>query len=525
MADFDIAFENDELDIVYNEDSFGVNFTTTTEFTASFTSEEFQVDFSEGGHQGPGGNNAQYVFFFVIDPLIVSPGNPTDDPDNWVAESDVSEDTKVYFWAVADQKVNPDGTVVPIVSSDWRIVAFPGSLDPAEVDAAVAAYLAENPVTTVSTDANNAITAGSDGGSYYDNRGKANITDLATFEDRTLDTPVEYRLDEIEYDTLSDGHRHEFLFKFENALGQIGEKAVATQAPIHDGRPATNANFTDDTDTGRYATVATVKHWAGNEFLEDNQLLLSSDSSDTATVTGIAEVPTADWLNNVWRPFYIPAGTRPANWADIGGSDVDAFVPGQTYATNENFTFGNSLYSVNSGAAFANAAAAISNSTLLINGDAGSGTAIAPYSPSATYVLDDFVYNPTNGIIYRSLGNNAAGSSLVNPMLWQSLGGATQFAPIPVTAENLTSINIPDDTVGTELQLSSNNVETGLGVPNDNTRIFGINGIDVTAHGTEDIIVINGSASAPVIISLLQVLALTLLVLIQIMTAMLLIYN
>ena len=139
----------------------------------------------------------------------------------------------------------------------------------------------------------------------------------------------------------------------------------------------------------------------------------------------------------------------------------------------------------------------IADSNDAVTIDIPGGADIAAYSSTATYVLNNFVYNPVNGIIYRSLGNNAAGSSLVNPMLWQSLGGATQFAPIPVTAENLTSISIPDDTVGAELQLSSNNVETGLGVPNDNTRIFGINGINVTAHGTEDIIVVDGSGISP----------------------------
>ena len=145
--------------------------------------------------------------------------------------------------------------------------------------------------------------------------------DLVTFKDLTADTPTAYRLDAIEYNTQNDEHLHDFLFQFENDSGAIGMAGFQTQAPIHDGRPATNANFTDDSDTGRYATVATVKHWAGNEFVEDNQLLLSSDSSDIATITGITEIPTADWLNNVWRPFYLPAGTKPTNWSDFGPGD------------------------------------------------------------------------------------------------------------------------------------------------------------------------------------------------------------
>ena len=149
MANFDITFDNDELDVSYSQDTFNVDFTTNTEFSASFTSEAFKVDFSEGGHQGPSGNNAQYVFFFVTSSSIVSPGNPTDNPDNWTAEADITEDSKVYFWAVADQLVNPDGTLIPIVASDWRIVAFPGALDAAEVEAAVAAYFEANPIPGV----------------------------------------------------------------------------------------------------------------------------------------------------------------------------------------------------------------------------------------------------------------------------------------------------------------------------------------------------------------------------------------
>ena len=154
---------------------------------------------------------------------------------------------------------------------------------------------------------------------YYDGTNTdvvADTKDLATFEDRTLDTPVEYRLDEIEYDTLQDGHQHEFLFKFENDLGQIGEKAISTQAPIADGRPATNANFTDDTDTQRYTTVATVKHWANNEFVEDTQVLTSTDPDTASTNTNIV---SAGWLKAQWAPTKTPAtGTVPASWDNIG---------------------------------------------------------------------------------------------------------------------------------------------------------------------------------------------------------------
>ena len=86
-----------------------------------------------------------------------------------------------------------------------------------------------------------------------------------------------------------------FLFKFENDLGQIGEKVVSTQAPIADGRPATNDNFTDGTDEQRYVTVATVKHWANNEFVEDTQVLTSNDPDTAATNTNIV---SAAWLKS-----------------------------------------------------------------------------------------------------------------------------------------------------------------------------------------------------------------------------------
>ena len=262
-------------------------------------------------------------------------------------------------------------------------------------------------------------------------------SDLVTFEDRTLETPVEYRLDEIEYDTLSDGHRHEFLFKFENDQGQIGQKAVTTQAPISDGRPATNANFTDDTDTQRYATVATVKHWANNEFVEDSQVLTSTDTDAASTNTNIV---SAGWLKTQWAPTKTPAaGVVPDSWDNIGGS-------------------------------------------------------IGSYDSTITYVTNDIVYNTANGIIYRSITDDNRGNALTNVQHWLSLGGATQFTPNPVTSTHFATLGIPNDTVGANLILSKNNLADGLSpTPNRSVEIFGTGGINVTAHGARDVIEINGS--------------------------------
>ena len=60
--------------------------------------------------------------------------------------------------------------------------------------------------------------------------------------------------------------------------------------------------------------------------------------------------------------------------AGVGGSDVAPFQAGVPYAAGENFTNLNKLYAVNGATeGFANIAAAISNSTLLVDGDVGSG--------------------------------------------------------------------------------------------------------------------------------------------------------
>ena len=330
--------------------------------------------------------------------------------------------------------------------------------------------------------------------------------DLVTFEDRTLDTPVEYRLDEIEYDTLSDGHRQEFLFKFENDEGAIGQKAVTTQAPIHDGRPATNDNFTDDTDTGRYATVATVKHWANNAFVEDNQLLLSSDSSDTATVTSITEVPTADWLNNTWRPFYLPAGTKPDNWDDFGPGDHIRVTGSGDNVVGMTVNTSGHLTDLVRGTISTPADVIRDGDFVVTDGEVvsvnlegtavpfSSGETLSPYASGTTYNENDIVYNSTNGIIYRSITDSNTGNALTNVLHWLSLGGATQFTPNPVTSTHFDTIGIPNDTVGANLILSKNNLADGLSpTPNRSVEIFGTGGINVTAHGARDVIEINGS--------------------------------
>ena len=491
MADFDIAFDNDELDVSYSQDTFEVNFTTNTEFSASFTAEEFQVDFSESGHQGPSGNNAQYVFFFVTEASDVDPGNPTENPDNWTAEADIEADAKVFFWAVAEQQVNPDGSLVPIVASDWRIVAFPGALDPAEVRAAVNAYFEDNPIVVVSTDADNAITSGTDDLAYYDDRGKANLTDLATFKDFSGDN-TSFRLDEIEISEQSTAHIHDLLFKFENADGDIGIKAVRNQASIADGQPATLSDLTTGENATRYVNVNEVRSWASNEFLEDNQLLLSSDSSDTATVTGIAEVPTADWINNVWRPHYIPAGDRPTNWNDLS-KGVKAFDTDTAYSPGYNFTFNNILYKINGnvadGTTFANAADAIAASTQLLDGNlGGGGLDITPYDENASYTINDYVRD-TDGVLHRFISTTVTNGPLINTAIWQTVGGANQIGPATQDIGDEDRGSIPANTEGARVSLGANNQL--LNVPNGAFDIYGTGGIDVTVE--ESRVIVDGS--------------------------------
>ena len=127
----------------------------------------------------------------------------------------------------------------------------------------------------------------------------------------------------------------------------------------------------------------------------------------------------------------------------------------------------------------------------------GGGTAIEPYDPAGVYELGDVVVNIVNGVLYRFVADPpATNGSITTPAVWQSIGGATQFAPedAPV-ASGFSSLGIPDDTTGARLLLSSNNVQTGLGTPNDNVRIYGTGGIVVSAphHGTVDILRIDGS--------------------------------
>ena len=127
----------------------------------------------------------------------------------------------------------------------------------------------------------------------------------------------------------------------------------------------------------------------------------------------------------------------------------------------------------------------------------GGGTSIAAYNASdAPFALNAFVYNPTNGVIYRSrVANNSA--ALTNAINWQSLGGATQFAPSATTASGSIP-NVPDGTVGAVLDLSSNNNpnDNGLGIPNDNVRVFGSGGVSVVADANHDAIIISSTGDA-----------------------------
>ena len=118
------------------------------------------------------------------------------------------------------------------------------------------------------------------------------------------------------FDGVVIGDRGELAFSIDNSHGQHGDFTVRLQERIADGTAATNANFTDDTDTQRYATVATVKHWANNEFVEDSQVLTSTDSDTASTNTNIV---SAGWLKTQWTPTKTPAGgTTPASWSDFG---------------------------------------------------------------------------------------------------------------------------------------------------------------------------------------------------------------
>ena len=233
--------------------------------------------------------------------------------------------------------------------------------------------------------------------------------DLVTFEDLTLDTPVEFRLDEIEYNTQQDGHIHDILFKFENDEGQIGQKGIQTQAPISDGRPATVINMNDGSDPERYVTVARAREWAQNEFLEDSQRLLSSDPLAPATVEGISEIPTADWLNNTWRPFYLPAGTKPDNWSDFGPGDHI-----QVTGSGDNVVG----MTVN----------ASGHLTDIVRGTIEPGTNIEVYSSTKEYSLGDTVYTLNSGAAHVYIYINATATTGMDPedqannTHWDTLG-------------------------------------------------------------------------------------------------------
>ena len=94
---------------------------------------------------------------------------------------------------------------------------------------------------------------------------------------------------------------------------------------------------------------------------------------------------------------------------DIGsGSDVAAFVAGQAYADGENFTADNNLYAVNGASAgFANAAAAISNSTLLVDSEITSFSSTVPPNPVRGDLwidLDDGVESVWDGVQWVQTG-------------------------------------------------------------------------------------------------------------------------
>ena len=303
-------------------------------------------------------------------------------------------------------------------------------------------------------------------------------SDLVTFKDLTDETPTAFRLDAIEYNTQNEGHLHDFLFQIEDADGNVGMTGFQTQAPIADGRPATNANFTNSTDEQRYATVATVKHWASNEFVEDNQVL---DQDDSDASDSPVEIVSSEWLKSKWAPTKTPAGgTTPASWEDFG--------PGEHIPVTGPST-GNNIVGIE--------VTTDGNLESLVRGTIEAGTSIDLYAPGTTYSIDDIVRS-SGDLLYRSITNSNTGNALTNVQHWLSLGGATQFTPNPVTSTHFDAIGIPNDTIGANLILSKNNLLDGLSpTPNRSVEIFGTGGINVTAHGARDVIEINGSDIGP----------------------------
>ena len=133
----------------------------------------------------------------------------------------------------------------------------------------------------------------------------------------------------------------------------------------------------------------------------------------------------------------------------------------------------------------------------LVDTIAGKQDILALYSNSTTYSTGDIVRSSGN-ILYVSTTDNNTGNAVTNVLHWHSLGGATQFAPEATTAENLGGISVPDNTVGAKLLLSKNNNTDGLSpTPNRSVDIYGTGGITITAHGEEDVIVINGEGLNP----------------------------
>ena len=393
------------------------------------------------------------------------------------------------------------------------------------------------------------------------------------------------------FDGVIIGDEGDIAFSIHNSHGQHGDFSVRLQERIADGVAATNANFTDDTDTQRYATVGTVKHWANNEFVEDSQVLTSTDSDTASTNTNIV---SAGWLKTQWTPTKTPAGgTTPASWSDFGpgehitttgtgdnligltkdgdnvssitlgddaaartaidaqqkidvieavanqaqiddgvvqmglfradpdssfgvanvgiqqfsiggsgginvrvldndgdpagpntfhqtieidatgvtghASDVAAFATGTPYGDGENFTLNNKLYAVVGTSAessgFATEAAAISNSTLLVDGDAGpesTGQTAAQVQSAITGRLNDGTGTPSDG-------DDAYTVTETDRLLGEKQNTLTDYTPAtwnakqdPLTADQLAVVNAdPFTSASYRTSTAQDTIDTG----------------------------------------------------------------
>ena len=506
-----------EIDITSNGNELNID-TTANELNVE--SQELELTLSRTGAQGPPGESSD-IFFSNTSNL--TPGsNPDTQPSEW--SQDYDEGTLVFYMAIR-----------PHDEAAWEVVGFPSSLQPGIAKVATdPTNPAEGEVWFNTTD---------DELKYYDGT-NTQIVQIDIDATLVLDTATPNTIEIAPYSNNGGAAVREgaaLIVQTEDGI----EISAGSSPHTHTGPE----QLFNDFKIGLNKSVVILPYDEAVEYITGDLVYFDDGGEDiyrrigSHPTTGVLPTTTADWtritVDNGNDVLYnsSPAITAKANRTDVS---ILRWEQGISFPIDQWVLFSDKIYRNNSGAAKSgqvipsadpdwvevefggevdlpiynssgeveatpsrlvftgDGVTVITDSNDAVTIDIPGGTSIAAYDVNdAPYALDALVYNSANGIIYRSRSANNS-NALTNPTFWQSLGGATQIAPATVTAENLTSIGIPNDTTGAQFRLSSNNNADGLSpTPNRDLDIFGTGGITVTAHGTQDVVQIDGSGIAP----------------------------